>query len=138
MSGNPSLSTFFFFSWNMIWYQMTHELNGTGQLGSQKYFFMVTEWAQFLGSRGNSPVLHWIMLTLVFYRYKLSVWGLFENNWTIPHFKLTASNFGWILKIMPVGDLFPVVPGICSVYWGTAQTFPCRYTVNQLRGRPLL
>lgn len=59
MSGNPSLSMFFLKEKSAeMWFDIkwhTSELNGTGQLGSQKHFLMVTEWAQL--KRGNSPVI---------------------------------------------------------------------------------
>lgn len=39
------------------------------------------------------------------------VWHSFTHIWTIPQPRTTATNYGWALRIMSLGDLFPVVPG---------------------------
>lgn len=39
------------------------------------------------------------------------VWHLLTHVWTIPQPRTTATNYGWALRIMSLGDLFPVVPG---------------------------
>lgn len=39
------------------------------------------------------------------------VWHPFTRIWTIPQPRTAATNYGWALRIMSLGDLFPVVPG---------------------------
>lgn len=79
---------------------------------------MVTEWDTLLAEEEI------VQSTLVFDRYKLRVWRLFTHNWTIFPLQTTATNYGWILRITSVGDLFPVVLGHLLCVWGSCTHIP--------------
>lgn len=108
---------------------MTRELNGTGQLGSQKHFPVVAEWAQFRGKRGNSAVIRYFVLTLVFFRFELSVWGLFKIT---ELFRTSNYSFQFWVNIENNArgrhiSCGPQASALCTAH-----------KVNRLRGKPLL
>lgn len=67
-----------------------------------------------------------------FDRYKLRVCRMFIHIWTSSPLQNHRTTV-WILRITSVGDLFPAVRGICSVYWGAARTFRCMYNMSRVR-----
>lgn len=79
---------------------------------------MVSEWDTLLAEEEI------VQSTLVFDRYKLRVWRLFTHNWTIFPPQTTATNYGWILRITSVGDLFPAVLGHLLCVWGSCTHIP--------------
>lgn len=124
MSGNPSFPPFFFFCFQLKCdsiYQMTCELNGfqwSLKKTKQTSLWLLNGTQCYL--KRKQPCQH-----LLFDRFKMGVWCLFAHHWTIS--PLQTTNYGWILRITSVGDLFPVVLGPLLCVPGN-----CRHTHSPL------